>query len=143
MENLKKMIENLHIECTEKMLQQFAVYMEGVLEWNEKINLTAITDRDEFIVKHYVDSLIAKDIEAMKYAETVIDVGTGGGFPGVPLVIIFPEKQFVLMDSLNKRIKFLFFFFSLVLCYDLFGKLCRNFFISFEMHYEASSRLCH
>lgn len=105
MENLKKMIENLHIECTEKMLQQFAVYMEGILEWNENINLTAITDRDEFIVKHYVDSLIAKDIEAMKYAETVIDVGTGGGFPGVPLAIIFPEKQFVLMDSLNKRLK--------------------------------------
>ncbi len=105
MENLKKMIENLHIKCTEKMLQQFAVYMEGILEWNENINLTAITDRDEFIVKHYVDSLIAKDIEAMKYAETVIDVGTGGGFPGVPLAIIFPEKQFVLMDSLNKRLK--------------------------------------
>lgn len=79
--------------------------MEEILERNQFINLTAITERDEFIKKHYIDSLLCADSPEFLNAENIIDVGTGGGFPGIPLAIAFPEKKFVLMDSLNKRIK--------------------------------------
>ena len=105
MDKIRKALSELNIECTDKMLNQFSVYMEGVLEWNEKINLTAITDRDEFIEKHFIDSVLAADSPEVRAAESIIDVGTGAGFPGIPLAIIFPEKSFVLMDSLNKRLK--------------------------------------
>lgn len=84
---------------------KFEKYMEGILEWNEKVNLTNITDRNEFIEKHYIDSIVVAQFEEMLGAKNIIDVGTGGGFPGVPLAILFPEKQFVLLDSLNKRLK--------------------------------------
>ena len=79
--------------------------MESVLEKNKPINLTAITDSDEFIRKHYVDSLLCASSAEFRNANSVIDVGTGGGFPGIPLAIAFPEKEFVLIDSLNKRIR--------------------------------------
>ncbi|MBE6031089.1 MAG: 16S rRNA (guanine(527)-N(7))-methyltransferase RsmG [Clostridiales bacterium] len=105
MERIRRALAELNTECTDRMLEQFQVYMDGVLEWNEKLNLTAITDRDEFIEKHFVDSLMAVDSDEVRKAESVIDVGTGAGFPGIPLAIVFPEKKFVLMDSLNKRLK--------------------------------------
>ncbi|MBQ6622252.1 MAG: 16S rRNA (guanine(527)-N(7))-methyltransferase RsmG [Mogibacterium sp.] len=80
-------------------------YMDAVLEKNRFINLTAILDRDEFIVKHLLDSLTILDLPEFRAAKTVVDVGTGSGFPGVPLAIACPEKDFVLIDSLNKRLR--------------------------------------
>jgi len=92
-------------ELTEEMQQQFEDYMNLLLEWNEKINLTAITEEDDIILKHFVDSLtISKYIEQGK---AVVDVGTGAGFPGIPLKIERKDLKITLVDSLNKRINFL------------------------------------
>lgn len=85
--------------------QKFDKYMELLLEWNKKINLTAITERDDIILKHFVDSLTI-----MKYIDnnsSVLDVGTGAGFPGIPLKIYKDSLNVTLLDSLNKRINFL------------------------------------
>jgi len=104
MDQLKIALEQLKIVTSPEMLKTFQAYMEGILAWNEKINLTAITDREEFIRKHYIDSLLCYEFDELQGAGKIIDVGTGAGFPGVPLAIVFPEKQFVLMDSLKKRL---------------------------------------
>lgn len=104
-EQLKNVLEDMAISYDEKKDGQFAGYMDGILEWNQHVNLTAIKDREEFLEKHYIDSLLCAGSSEFQRSETIIDVGTGGGFPGVPLAIAFQEKQFTLMDSLNKRIR--------------------------------------
>ena len=86
-------------------MEQLRQYMEGVLAWNEKVNLTAITDRDAFVQKHYIDSLLCAESLDFTESTSICDVGTGGGFPGVPLAVCYPDKEFVLMDSLQKRVK--------------------------------------
>lgn len=105
MKNVESICSRLHINYDDGKSRKFEGYMESVLEKNKYINLTAITDRDEFIRKHYVDSLLCASSAEFRNANSVIDVGTGGGFPGIPLAIAFPEKEFVLIDSLNKRIR--------------------------------------
>lgn len=105
MEEVKKIFEKLGIPCGPEKIEKLSDYMEEILELNKHINLTAITDRRDFIRKHYVDSLLCAGLEEFKDSCLIIDVGTGGGFPGVPLAIAFPDKQFTLIDSLNKRIK--------------------------------------
>lgn len=88
-----------------KQIEQFDKYMDLLLEWNEKINLTAITEKNQIILKHFIDSLtISKYIENNS---KVIDVGTGAGFPGIPLKIYNNTLNITLLDSLNKRINFL------------------------------------
>ena len=92
-------------KITEEQMQKFFFYMELLLEWNQKMNLTAITDPKEILLKHFLDSMsIHPYIEQEK---KVIDVGTGAGFPGIPLAIICPNTSFTLIDALNKRILFL------------------------------------
>ena len=93
------------IQLTEEQKSKLDKYMEGILSWNEKVNLTNITDPDEFRVKHTLDSLVCLDFPEYVEAKSVIDVGTGGGFPGIPLAVCSPEKEFLLLDSLNKRLK--------------------------------------
>jgi len=105
MKSLTDALTKLGIPFDETIVEQFKGYMEGILDWNEKINLTAITDKEEFIAKHFVDSVLCYGFKEYVNAESIIDVGTGGGFPGIPLAIISPDKYFVLAYSLNKRLK--------------------------------------
>ena len=105
MKHLLEAVKSLGMELSEEQIRQFETYRAGVLEWNEKVNLTAITDPEEFEMKHFADSVMSAGNDIMKNAKKIIDVGTGGGFPGIPLAILFPDKQFTLMDSLGKRIK--------------------------------------
>jgi len=100
-------LQNLEINLTDYQIDQFLKYYELLVEWNEFMNLTAITEYDEVMKKHFIDSLsLIKTYDITKKA-TVIDVGTGAGFPGLALKIAYPNLQVTLLDSLNKRIKFL------------------------------------
>lgn len=92
---------------TERMTEQFELYYKLLLEWNEKMNLTAITEPQEVAIKHMIDSLSCLDETVFPIGASVIDVGTGAGFPGIPLKIFRPDLKLTLLDSLNKRIKFL------------------------------------
>ena len=105
MKELQTALEQLNIPYTEETLEKYRLYMEGIIEWNEKVNLTSITEKDEFIKLHFIDSIMSVPTEEFQKAKKIIDVGTGGGFPGIPLALAAPDKEFVLMDSLNKRIK--------------------------------------
>lgn len=102
---IKEYSKEISIELSEEQIEKFYKYMNLLLEWNEKINLTAITDEKEVILKHFIDSItINKYIDK---GDKVVDMGTGAGFPGIPIKIIRDDVEIVLVDSLNKRINFL------------------------------------
>ena len=91
--------KSLDISCADKLLK----YMELTLEWNEKINVTAVTDREEFISRNIIDSLTICGRPEISMAQRILDLGTGGGLPGIPLAVVYPEKSFILMDAVGKN----------------------------------------
>ncbi len=100
-------LETLNFDISEGQLKKFDTYVSLLLEWNEKMNLTAIVDPEDIMVEHFLDSIsILKEIDIGQNSY-VIDVGTGAGFPGIPIKIMRPDIKIVLMDSLRKRTEFL------------------------------------
>lgn len=102
---LKEKMLKIDIELDDSKIKKFYNYMLLLIEWNKKINLTAITDEKEIIIKHFVDS--ASVYKYIKTNKAILDLGTGAGFPGIPLKIINEDFNITLVDSLNKRINFL------------------------------------
>lgn len=104
---LQESCEKMGVSLTEEMASQFMTYLSLLLEWNEKMNLTAITDKKDVVQKHFVDCLSILPHLSLTGQEKIIDVGTGAGFPGIPVKIACPEVEMTLLDSLQKRIGFL------------------------------------
>lgn len=105
MERLINGLKENQIPFTMEQIDTLEKYMDEILQLNNHINLTAITDKEEFVEKHYMDSLAICKYMEMQNAHRILDLGTGAGFPGIPLAVIYPDKEFVLVDSLNKRLK--------------------------------------
>ena len=103
-----KMIElskKINVQLNDEQIKKYFEYMTLLLDWNEKINLTAITEMDDVILKHFIDSMTV--LKYIENEESIIDVGTGAGFPGIPIAIMKKDVKITLLDSLNKRINFL------------------------------------
>ena len=100
-------LEKIGIKPTEKQLKQLEKFYELLIEWNQKINLTRITSKEEVYLKHFYDSLTLNRVVDLKNINNLCDIGTGAGFPGIVLKIIFPNIKITLIDSLQKRVNYL------------------------------------
>lgn len=106
-EEFIKELEKININITDKQLNQLERFYQLLIEWNEKINLTSITKKEEVYLKHFYDSLTLVKAVDLTQKLTLCDVGSGAGFPGIVLKIVFPNLNITLVDSLNKRVKYL------------------------------------
>ena len=104
---LRDSLDELKIKYDEDQIGSFKKYYELLVDWNSRMNLTAITDLEDVIIKHFVDSILICKIADLSKGVSLIDVGTGAGFPGIPIKILNPGCSVVLLDSLNKRVRFL------------------------------------
>ncbi len=104
---IEKRIRSLDLDISAVQVRQFYDYYELLVKWNQFMNLTAITDFEDVVQKHFVDSLSITGEKKLQDVDNLIDVGTGAGFPGIPLKIMFPELKITLLDSLRKRVDFL------------------------------------
>lgn len=104
---MAKSAEDVGLQLSREQYDKFIIYMKLLQEWNEKINLTAIVEDEDIIKKHFIDSMKAFKRNEFKTAKTLIDVGTGAGFPGIPIAIMKDDINITLLDSLNKRVNFL------------------------------------
>ena len=107
LEVFKKELEKLNINVNDTQLKQLEDYYNLLIEWNNKINLTAITEKEQVYLKHFYDSLTITKIINLNEIDSLCDIGTGAGFPGMVIKILFPNINVILVDSLNKRIEFL------------------------------------
>lgn len=106
-EFLPALVLELGLSLTTQQTTQFAIFKEELLTWNKKFNLTGLTEEKEIVIKHFYDSLLGLKAYEWSGQEKVLDLGTGAGFPGLPLKIIYPSLTMVLVDSLQKRVRFL------------------------------------
>lgn len=104
---LKEYLKAINIDINEEAAERFDLYLSELINWNTKINLTAIKEPDAIIIKHFYDSILGMAIPLWNGKGKLLDIGTGAGFPGIPLKILNPELDVVLVDSLHKRVKFL------------------------------------
>ena len=104
---LRDSLDKMKIQYNDEQIEQFRSYYELLTEWNKKINLTAITGYEDVVRKHFIDSILICSLLDLNKDIRIIDVGTGAGFPGIPIKILNPDCRIVLLDSLNKRVRFL------------------------------------
>lgn len=102
---LKEQLEAIGVFPEEDQIRKLLTYRDRILDRNRFLNLTAVTDPEEFLIRHYVDSAAVMDLPEYQRADEILDLGTGAGFPGIPLAILSPDKNFTLVDSLQKRLK--------------------------------------
>ncbi|RUT47084.1 16S rRNA (guanine(527)-N(7))-methyltransferase RsmG [Paenibacillus anaericanus] len=105
--NFRNLLLEHQIELSAEQLNQFEIYFQELVEWNEKMNLTGITEREQVYIKHFYDSATLSFYLDMSEIATLADIGSGAGFPGIPLKICFPHLKLTIVDSINKRILFL------------------------------------
>lgn len=104
---MEESAKNIGLSLTKHQYEQFEQYKTLLKEWNEKMNLTAIVEDEDIFRKHFIDSIKVFEFKEVLEAKSIIDVGTGAGFPGLPIKIMMPEVKLTLLDSLNKRLNFL------------------------------------